>query len=73
MLLAGALAAAGQAELAGFYEELAGSEARHYRVYVDLAASVAGDRGRATARLAEIAREEGEMNDTLGRAAAVHG
>ena len=36
-LLADALAARGEAELAAFYEELFASEARHYRTMVDLA------------------------------------
>lgn len=71
-LLADALAARGDA-LAAFYEDLFASEARHYRTLVDLAAIVAGAEEEVRARLAELARAEGELAARLGVRAAIHG
>ena len=71
-LLADALAARGH-ELAPLYEELFASEARHYRTLLDLAAEVLRDERAARARLAELARAEGEISARLGTAPAVHG
>lgn len=72
-LLADALAARGQPALAAFYDELFTSEARHYRTLYDMAVAASGDEARARERLAELAREEGELNARLGAGAAVHG
>lgn len=44
-------------ELAGFYHSLHAAEARHHRLYVELAGGVAGA-GELTARLAELAAHE---------------
>jgi tRNA-(ms[2]io[6]A)-hydroxylase len=71
-LLADALAARGES-LSTLYEELFASEARHYRMLVELAAEVLGDEQAARARLGEIARAEGELSARLGTAPAVHG
>jgi tRNA-(ms[2]io[6]A)-hydroxylase len=71
-LLADALAARGDA-LAGLYEELFASEARHYTTLVELSAEVLGGERAARARLGEIARAEGEIAARLGAAPAVHG
>lgn len=71
-LLADAFAARGH-ELAPLYEELFASEARHYRTFNDLAADVLGDAAAARARLAELARAEGEIAARLGSAPAIHG
>ncbi len=72
-LLADGLRGAGHADLSSFYEELFEAEARHYRVFTDLAAEAAGDPALARARLGELARAEGELCAKLGAAAAVHG
>jgi tRNA-(ms[2]io[6]A)-hydroxylase len=71
-LLADALAARGH-ELLPLYEELFASEARHYKMLVDLAGEVLGDERAARARLAELARAEGELSARLGTGPAVHG
>ena len=71
-LLADALAARGDA-LASFYDDLFASEARHYRTLVDLAALVAGEEAEVRARLAELARAEGELTARLGVRASIHG
>jgi tRNA-(ms[2]io[6]A)-hydroxylase len=49
--------------LAGFYESLQHSEARHYELYVRLAhgAQAGGDRARVHARLAQLAAVEAEL------------
>lgn len=72
-LLADALVARGQGELAAFYEELFASEARHYRTFVDLAAGVWGDEPAIRERLAVIAEAEGRLAATLGLRASIHG
>jgi tRNA 2-(methylsulfanyl)-N6-isopentenyladenosine37 hydroxylase len=72
-LLAKALAARGESALAAFYEELFASEARHYRLFVDLAIEVSVDEATARARLAELAAAEGQIAACLGGAATVHG
>jgi tRNA 2-(methylsulfanyl)-N6-isopentenyladenosine37 hydroxylase len=71
-LLADALAARGD-ELASFYEDLFACEARHYTTLIDLALSVAPDEAAVRARLAAIARAEGEIASRLGRRPAIHG
>jgi tRNA-(ms[2]io[6]A)-hydroxylase len=71
-LLADGLAARGHV-LSPLYEELFASEARHYRMLLDLAANVAGDERAARQRLAELACAEGEIAMRLGTAPAVHG
>jgi len=71
-LLADALAAQGDA-LASFYDELFASEARHYRTLLDLAIEVSGDEAAVRARLADLARAEGELARTLGQRASIHG
>jgi tRNA-(ms[2]io[6]A)-hydroxylase len=49
-------------ELYAFYTELLASEARHHRVFVDLAIEVAGgDAARVRARLERMAEVEGEI------------
>ncbi len=73
-LLASALAARGEAELSAFYDDLFASEARHYRVLVDLAIeALGGDEQRVRARLDALAVEEGMMVAGLSDLAAVHG
>ena len=72
-LLADALTARGEPTLAAFYDDLFASEARHYRVLYDLAVTAAGDEVQARDRLAELAREEGALNERLGAEATVHG
>lgn len=72
-MLAAALAARGERELASFYEELFASEARHYRLFVDLAISVENDEAVVRARLAEMAAAEGAIAARLGVAPTVHG
>lgn len=72
-LLADALAARGDTELAAFYEELFASEARHYRAFVELAEGVLGDERAARERLAVIAEAEGHLAATLGHHASIHG
>ena len=63
-------------ELASFYRELFECEARHYRIYVDLAAEVAGSRTFALERLSRIAGFEKEIVLRLSQEehrATVHG
>ena len=72
-LLAKELAARGEAALAAFYEELFASEARHYRLFVDLAIEVRPDEPAVRARLAELAEAEGAIAARLGGSATVHG
>lgn len=71
-MLADALAAQGDA-LASFYDELFASEARHYRTLLDLAIEVSGDEPAVRARLADLARAEGQLAATLGQRASIHG
>jgi tRNA-(ms[2]io[6]A)-hydroxylase len=71
-MLADALAAQGDA-LASFYDELFASEARHYRTLLDLAIEVSGDEAAVRARLADLARAEGQLAATLGQRASIHG
>jgi tRNA-(ms[2]io[6]A)-hydroxylase len=71
-LLADALALRGDA-LASFYEDLFACEARHYTTMVDLAAEVRGDEGAVRARLAVLARAEGEIAARLGVRPTIHG
>jgi tRNA-(ms[2]io[6]A)-hydroxylase len=71
-LLGEALAARGDA-LAAFYEDLFACEARHYRTLVDLAVEVTSDELAVRARLAALARAEGELAKRLGVRARVHG
>ncbi len=62
------------ADLRAFYEELFACEARHYRMYVDLAARAAGE--DVTARLALLAEREGAIVQALAdkdARATVHG
>lgn len=72
-LLAKALAGRGEQALAAFYDELFASEARHYKLFVDLAIEVSRDEASARARLGELAAAEGAIAAKLGRAPAVHG
>lgn len=71
-LLADALRAGGEAELAAFYDGLFEAEARHYRVLLDLAVEVGGE-ASTRARLAELAREEARLVAELPGEASVHG
>jgi tRNA-(ms[2]io[6]A)-hydroxylase len=59
--------------LASFYEELFACEARHYTTLVDLAVEVRGDEPLVRARLAELARVEGEIASRLGARPTLHG
>ena len=76
-LLLEALPADSSTELRDFYEELFACEARHYRVYVDLAVKAgAGNRDAVEARLALLADAEGTIVRDLRdeeRRATVHG
>ena len=61
-LLLEALPGDTSAELRAFYEELFACEARHYRVYVDLAIKAGGgDRAAVEARLSLLADAEGTI------------
>jgi tRNA-(ms[2]io[6]A)-hydroxylase len=71
-LLADALGARGDA-LAPFYEALFTCEAGHYTTMVDLAVAVRGDAPAVRARLAEVARAEGEIAARLGVRPTIHG
>ncbi|APR83125.1 tRNA-(ms[2]io[6]A)-hydroxylase [Minicystis rosea] len=71
-LLADALAARGDA-LAPFYEDLFACEARHYTTMVDLAIEVRGEAPQVRARLAELARVEGEIAARFGVRPTIHG
>ena len=72
-LLADALAARGQAELAAFYADLFTAEARHFRTFVDLAEDASGDAAKVKRRRGERAEAEGELAARLGVSAAIHG
>jgi tRNA-(ms[2]io[6]A)-hydroxylase len=76
-LLIEALRDRGEPELLAFYEELFAAEARHFRVYTDLAVRAAGgDRARVDAELAVLARQEGDLVRRLADEAdraTVHG
>jgi len=77
-LLASGLADAGEAELSTFYDDLLAAEARHYRTFVDLAISVAGDdrdgdEAAVRVRLASLAQAEGLLIQRLGVSPTVHG
>ncbi len=63
-------------ELAEFYRDLFECEARHYRVYVDLAVLVATDRAFVEGRLELLAQREGQIVARLATEkarATVHG
>lgn len=72
-LVARALAARGEQALAAFYEHLFASEARHYRLFVDLAIEVSPDEAAVRTRLAELAAAEGAIAARLGHGPTVHG
>ena len=73
-LLAAALAARGDGELAAFYDGLFSSEARHYRTLVDLAIdAMGGDEGAVRARLLVLSREEGALVAALAGGASIPG
>ncbi|MEZ4294291.1 MAG: tRNA isopentenyl-2-thiomethyl-A-37 hydroxylase MiaE [Polyangiaceae bacterium] len=72
-LVAKALAARGEPELAAFYDDLFASEARHYRTFVDLAIAVAPSEAQVRARLTELAAAEGTIAARLGSSPAIHG
>ncbi|MCS6799182.1 MAG: tRNA-(ms[2]io[6]A)-hydroxylase [Myxococcota bacterium] len=59
-------------ELRAFYRELLASEARHYRLFVDLAEQCFG-REAARARLDVLAERESAIARDLGRQPTVHG
>ncbi len=59
--------------LADFYDELFVAEARHHRVFIDLAALVLGDEAAARVRLTQVAAIEGELVAALPSTATVHG
>jgi tRNA-(ms[2]io[6]A)-hydroxylase len=72
-----ALASGTLTELRDFYVRLLAAEARHYRTFVDLAESVAGEHaGRVLPRLRDLAALEGVLVSNLAREehrATVHG
>lgn len=70
-LLGAALGNAGDAELAGFYGELARSEAGHYRVFVDLAQTECPGED-VDARLAELATVEATVIAELPHEPRIH-
>jgi tRNA-(ms[2]io[6]A)-hydroxylase len=70
-LLGRALADAGDDGLAGFYGELARSEAGHYRVFVDLAAAECPGED-VEGRLAELAELEAEVIAGLPHEPRIH-
>lgn len=72
-LLAEALREHPEAELGAFYDELFAAEARHYRVFIDLAIEVSGDEAGVRARLAELAEAEGRLSQAAGLEPSVHG
>lgn len=76
-VLLGALPEEAPEEMRALYTELFAAEARHYRVYVDLAVRAAGgDRGRVEARLDAVAELEGRVVDRLAQGGVrptVHG
>jgi tRNA-(ms[2]io[6]A)-hydroxylase len=68
------------AELHALWGDLLGSEARHYRTFVDLAVrSAGGDRGCVVARLERLAEVEGaivsalSLRDNTASRASIHG
>jgi tRNA-(ms[2]io[6]A)-hydroxylase len=71
-LLADALAARGDA-LSSFYDDLFTCEARHYTTMVELAGEVRGDEALVRARLADLARAEGEIAARLSVRPTIHG
>jgi len=72
-LFAKALGPRGDGALAGFYEALFVSEARHYTTFVDLAIEIFGDEPKVRARLIEVAAAEGKIAASLGHSPTVHG
>lgn len=72
-LLADALSARDQGELAVFYDDLFSAEARHYRTLVDLATWVIQDEPRVRARLADLSLLEGQLVAELGVRPTIHG
>jgi tRNA-(ms[2]io[6]A)-hydroxylase len=75
-LLSAALRGTGEedhAALADFYDELFAAEARHHRVFVELAERVLGDPERARARLAALAELEADVVRGLPNDATIHG
>lgn len=73
-LLAAAVEASG--EIHAFYSELFASEARHYRLFLELATEVAGDEELVRARFSVLAKVEAGVVSELaarGARAAVHG
>lgn len=71
-LLAEGLAARGEAELARLYDELFAVEAGHYRMLAEAAEQLVGE-AKARARLAELARAEGDIVGRLGERPTMHG
>ncbi|MEM6369102.1 MAG: tRNA-(ms[2]io[6]A)-hydroxylase [Myxococcota bacterium] len=59
-------------ELAAFYQELLASEARHHRLYLDLAESIVG-RAAMRSRMEEVAAHEAEVVRTARDTAHLHG
>jgi tRNA-(ms[2]io[6]A)-hydroxylase len=60
------------AELRAFYRELMASEARHFRLFTNLAERVFGE-DAARARLETLARREGALAERLPLGPTVHG
>ncbi|HEY3592826.1 MAG TPA: tRNA isopentenyl-2-thiomethyl-A-37 hydroxylase MiaE, partial [Polyangiaceae bacterium] len=73
-LLSEGLKARGPADLQALYEELLAAEARHFRVFVDLAHRVAApDSDWIEARLDQVAAVEAELCARLSGAPSIHG
>ena len=53
--------------MGAFYKELFASEARHYRLFLDLATQVSGDEAAVRERHAALAEVEGEVVRSLAR------
>jgi tRNA 2-(methylsulfanyl)-N6-isopentenyladenosine37 hydroxylase len=61
------------ADLAAFYEDLLAAEARHHRVFVELAEEVSGSPAKTRTRLAEIAELEARIVKALPVGPTIHG
>jgi len=71
-LLASALASADPA-LSAFYDQLFADEARHHRLFCELATRVCGDEGHVRMRQSEIALIEAALVGELPLAPEIHG
>jgi len=72
-LLAGALDAQGEPDLARFYRDLLAAEARHFATFVELSIEVGTDAVRVRARLGDLAAAEGNLTARLNGTPTIHG